>query len=367
MYNINEQDTYKISSGNSNYKVDNKVLIRLYQPIIGAIAVSVYMTLSSEITLNKNNKNDNQISRLLKLLHVSIQAFNGALANLGKVKLLAIRKNTRKPNDYLFKIEPLKSANDFFEDAALKKLLEEKVDANYLEQVRNYFFATNIDEAEYEDVVEHIQTYEEFMNSFLNKYDMLNGNITLEVENEIKRLKNLFNLDFEQIEDALINSVNDDHSIDVKKLNKYVEGKYKTLPKKEDLSSSFENINPVAYYEKLANRTMMPSEINQLNALKEKYDFSNGVINVSIDYYFKYGNSQTKYFPDKYFDKVFNSLKERNCKTVQDAMDYFKSIKKNNNENIKIEEKKEKKETEVKELDEETLAALKELADLVGD
>ena len=64
MFTFSTLDTYKISHGKKSEKftVDYKVLVRLYEPIIGSIALSLYLTLESEFSLNKYSKTTNQIA-----------------------------------------------------------------------------------------------------------------------------------------------------------------------------------------------------------------------------------------------------------------------------------------------------------------
>ena len=61
MFTFSTLDTYKISHGKKSEKftVDYKVLVRLYEPIIGSIALSLYLTLESEFSLNKYSKTTN--------------------------------------------------------------------------------------------------------------------------------------------------------------------------------------------------------------------------------------------------------------------------------------------------------------------
>ena len=54
MREFKRTDTYKITAGRGKLDIDSKVLIRLYQPIIGAISTSLYLTFDSEINLNSS-------------------------------------------------------------------------------------------------------------------------------------------------------------------------------------------------------------------------------------------------------------------------------------------------------------------------
>ena len=78
MFTFSQFDTYKISPVKKDVKfiVDYKVLVRLYEPIIGSIAMSLYLTLESEISLNKHTRTSINIARLHKLLQITEKKFN---------------------------------------------------------------------------------------------------------------------------------------------------------------------------------------------------------------------------------------------------------------------------------------------------
>ena len=98
MFTFATLDTYKISHGRKSEKfsVDYKVLVRLYEPIIGSIAMSLYLTLESEFSLNKFSKTTNQIARLHKLTRIDDASFNEAIELLKKYDLLSYKANQRK-------------------------------------------------------------------------------------------------------------------------------------------------------------------------------------------------------------------------------------------------------------------------------
>ena len=84
MYTFGKNDTYKISNNKKEQKlvIDYKVLVRLYGPIIGSNALSIYLLFESEMSLNKNVRASFQISRLLKLLQIDENTFNEAIESL---------------------------------------------------------------------------------------------------------------------------------------------------------------------------------------------------------------------------------------------------------------------------------------------
>ena len=98
MFTFSQFDTYKISPVKKDVKfiVDYKVLVRLYEPIIGSIAMSLYLTLESEISLNKHTRTSLNIARLHKLLQITEKKFNDAVETLKEYKLITYKANQRK-------------------------------------------------------------------------------------------------------------------------------------------------------------------------------------------------------------------------------------------------------------------------------
>ena len=148
MFTFATLDTYKISHGKKSEKfsVDYKVLVRLYEPIIGSVAMSLYLTLESEFSLNKYSKTTNQIARLHKLARIDDSSFNEAIELLKKYDLVSYKANQRKANDYLFVVYPTKPANEFFNNEKLNNALQVMVDDTYYNQVYSLlkWFETDI-------------------------------------------------------------------------------------------------------------------------------------------------------------------------------------------------------------------------------
>lgn len=349
MFTFSTLDTYKISHGKKSEKfnVDYKVLVRLYEPIIGSVAMSLYLTLESEFSLNKYSKTTNQIARLHKLTRSDDKSFNEAIELLKKYDLLSYKANQRKANDYLFVINPTRSAIEFFNNEKLNDALQVMVDDNYYKQVYNYFISTMINEDEYVDI-EDIKitkelTEDEFYLQFMDKYPIIGSScaITDKCKKEIARLKKLFKLSFDKIENAILNSFdyeNNQMVINLEMLNDFISNKYgeEHLSADEKVAKTFESERSISYYQKLSGRTsLLPRETSMINELLDQYQISEGVLNVVINFYFRYGKNTMA--PSKnYFVKVIEEMLMNNVSTTLDAMNYFR------NRNKRIKDYKEK-------------------------
>ncbi|MDY2888776.1 MAG: DnaD domain protein [Candidatus Caccosoma sp.] len=339
MYTFGKNDTYKISNNKKEQKlvIDYKVLVRLYGPIIGSNALSIYLLFESEMSLNKNIKASFQISRLLKLLQIDEDMFNEAIETLKQYSLIKYKANSKKENDFLFVVYPTKTALDFFDTLKLNNSLQVLVDETYYQQVYDYFMSSAINEDEYVDIDE-ISTAKdisekEFYEQFYEKYPVISSSTAFneQTKKEISRLKKLFNLDYNEIENSLLNSFdysNDQFVIDLNKLNAFVEQKFKDKNKESDemIEKAFNNERSIAYYKKLSGRSaLLPSETSMINELLDKYQISEGVLNVVINYYFTY-KKQTMGLPKNYFAKIIEDMLIANVKNTIDAMNYFRNL-----------------------------------------
>ncbi|MCI5745486.1 MAG: DnaD domain protein [Erysipelotrichaceae bacterium] len=392
MYTFGALDTYKIShfKKNEKFSIDYKVLIRLYQPIIGSFSMCLYLTLESESSLNKYSKTSMTISRLLKLIQCDENQFNHAIENLKECGLLSYKANQRNANDFLFVLYPTKSASEFLNDEKLSKDLQVVVEDNYYRQVNNYFINNLIHEDEYVDI-EDISVLapikeDDFYKQFFEKYPMIamvDNAISESDKKEIARVKKLFSLNYNEIENAILNSftyVDNKMKLDINKLNDFIELKFqkkeKELTGDDKIARTFEEQRSISYYKKLSGRSaLLPRESAMISELLDRYQISEGVLNVVINYYFTYGKS-TIGNPKNYFIKVIEEMQLNNVSTTIDAMNYFrnrnkamksyienKKSMKDYSYNNKKEEKKDTQEIEDKkeEVDKDLVDELKKL------
>lgn len=394
MYTFATLDTYKITHEKKNEKftIDYKVLLRLYAPIIGSTALSLYLLLESEASLNKHSKTKLSISRLHKLLQIDDSQFNNAINVLKEYGLITYKANQNKANDYLFVIIPCKSAVEFMADNKLNNALKVMVDEAYYKQVTGYFISFIINDDDYVDIDELKDslsiTEEEFYEQFYEKYPVIANASAIndETKKEINRLKKLFNLDYNEIENAILNSfeyVNDQMIIELNKLNNFINSKYKSKLANENsdelLAKTFDEERSIAFYKKLSGRDiLLPRESEMINELLESYPITEGILNVVISFYFKYGKN-TIAVPRNYFVKVIEEMVISGVKTTIDAMNYFRNRNKRiqnykqslenkpkfeykRKEVVKQDEKIEEKETS----DDVDLATIEEFRKLMG-
>jgi replication initiation and membrane attachment protein DnaB len=118
----------------------------------------------------------------------------------------------------------------------------------------------------------------------------------------------------------------------------FISNKYgnEQLSADEKVAKTFESERSISYYQKLSGRTsLLPRETSMINELLDQYQISEGILNVVINFYYRYGKNTMA--PSKnYFIKVIEEMLMNNVSTTLDAMNYFR------NRNKRIKDYKEK-------------------------
>lgn len=356
MLTFGQQDTYRISNlkNDGKFNIDYKVLVRLYLPIIGSDAMSLYLLLESEKSLNKGTRKNNNIARLYKLLQVDEKSFDEAMDKLKQYGLVKYSARRNTANDYLFKMIPTKAATEFFEDKKLDDALLAVVDNNYYQQVKDYFIMSSIDEDDYVDIDDNsysaVSTDEQFYENFYEKYQIIAvcNPITDLDKKEIARIKKLFKFDYETIEKIMLasfESTDNGMILDKVKLNNAATQIYnerqEALNPDQKIIKQFESFKPIRYFELKSKRSaLLPSEIKMIDYILDTYKITDGVLNVVIDYYFSKGNVMGN--PQNYLIKVIEDMIRNDVKTTLEAMNFLR------NKNKKVKEYYQQKETTTK-------------------
>ena len=353
MLTFGQQDTYRISNlkNDGKFNIDYKVLVRLYLPIIGSDAMSLYLLLESEKSLNKGTRKNNNIAHLYKLLQVDEKSFDEAMDKLKQYGLVKYSARRNTANDYLFKMIPTKTATEFFEDKKLGDALLAVVDNNYYQQVKDYFIMSSIDEDDYVDIEDNsysaVSTDEQFYENFYEKYQIIAvcNPITDLDKKEIARIKKLFKFDYETIEKIMLSSFESTDNgmiLDKVKLNNAATQIYnerqEALNPDQKIIKQFESFKPIRYFELKSKRSaLLPSEIKMIDYILDTYKITDGVLNVVIDYYFSKGNVMGN--PQNYLIKVIEDMIRNDVKTTLEAMNFLR------NKNKKVKEYNQQKET----------------------
>ena len=367
---VSKNDFYEIRVASLITNMDRDSLLELYQPIIGAKATSLYLTLSTQ---NKSNEGSIlKLQQLLKSMQLTGSEFLSARHYLEAVGL--IRTYESKQEDvrcYIYVIYSPKSPKAFFDDVLFKGLLILSVGEKEAKRLANKWKVNLTIPEEYHEVsASFLDVYKidyddpsfrkEFGTQILGRdhgranlefnYDLffryVSENSGIDTSSlkkkdmkEISRLATLFGLDEKHMAFIVIDEYISEGTVhlDFEKITNRAEKelKYSNVPNVEKSKVSgdselakkiqlMEETAPAKFLQYLQQGTKPArSDIAIVNSLSKDYGFGNGIINVIVEYVL-YKNSNV--LSKNYAEKIASSLAREGVSTTVDAMNYLKKL-----------------------------------------
>lgn len=372
MHNVLSSDTFVVV--NKTILNDNRtLLINLYQPLIGAIAVGLYNTLWSFLDRLELISLEYTHNTLLNNMMISCNEFKEAREKLEAIGLIKTYVKNENINNYVYELYSPMSAKEFLNNPILNTALYNAIGAKEYERTIEFFKIPYINLRNYEDVtskfsdtfiwttsvVRNMEMYnlknkstrslsiisKIDINTILNLIpdDLLNHrSLTKDMKDYLTKISFIYNYDNEIMVELIRNSLTDKHTIDKNKLRdnatKFYQfenmGKlpsliYRKQPEylrttKEGISNRMRMINmfeTTSPYDFIASKyktgTPSNSDLKIISYLLLDLDLKPGVVNVLVDYVLKINNNKlTKVF----VDTIASQWKKSNIETVEDAM-----------------------------------------------
>lgn len=420
MNNLYPIDSYIVVNATSLNNEDRLVLIKLYEPVIGSTAISLYYTLWSNLdSLNIISKEYTHHS-LMATMRLKLEDILESREKLEGVGLIKTYVKKGSVNSYIYELYSPLSPREFIDNPILSVTLESNIGKREYKDILKFFSIPKIDlkgykdiSLKFNDVFDSISNYEIIesenirkvknldvtidekidLNSVLSSIpsEMLNKkSISNDLKSLIYKLSFIYNLNEEEMSDLIRNSTDEKRIINREKLrenchNYYTfENKnsspslvYKRQPeylrrnvsdtsKKSKMIYTFENETP---YDFLSgrNRGVKPSktDLKLIESLIVDYELSPGVVNVLIDYVLRINdNKLTKNF----CFTIASQWKRSNIKTVEEAMEICKKENKKKKSRVKTIKKEEKPNWYDRNLEESTASDddIKKLDDMLN-
>lgn len=385
-----------------NYVVVNKTiltdndkvnLINLYEPIIGPLAISLYLTLWSDLdrTLTfSDSYNHHHLMTFLKSNLNDIKEARSALEALGLIK--TYYKEGDNINYYIYELYSPISAYEFFNHPILNIVLYNNLGVNEYNNLIKSYKKVNFKYDDYKDISSKLNdtfkssAYNNFSNENIknknsNKpkldnlidFDVLKESIPNKVlgnnafnkktKELINNLAFIYNLDTLKVSEILRLTIDENGLINkdlfIKEVRKYYEYNnggslptiiYRTQPEhlkspEGDLSSAgkmvyiFENTTPYDFLKsKYKNNNPTPRDLKLLEYLALELNMSPAVINVLIDYVLRISDNKLN---KAYVETIAGQWTRLGIKTAREAMnqakkEYKKKPKKEINKSVKL-------------------------------
>lgn len=137
---VNSKDTYEVNRASIVTDFDRKVLYRLYQPLVGYGAISLYFTLLAELeadmTTTKTSRPHSVIFDMMNCTSKDFTMFIQLLEGVGLVKTYMKNEETKA---YVYCLYAPKSPKEFFDYDLYVSLLKEKLDEKDFDRTKMYF------------------------------------------------------------------------------------------------------------------------------------------------------------------------------------------------------------------------------------
>ena len=360
---------------------DKETLFNLYQPLVGAVAASLYMSLLCEAKNQKVFSIANH-EQLLVRMQITTQDFLSARANLEAVGLIKTYLDNPKADIKLYHYEVYapKTPKSFFDNALLygmlikyvgeadasrlKKLYnEDSVDTNGTEISKSFgeVYRPDLEDPVFKKAlsagsnrgrraakIDYEFNYDRFFETLETSYQIRKTALSKQELKEVERLAALYGVD--EISAANVVSTLYDYNkekgyrIDFTELsNRFrnetaysflsnISQKRKTgknkLTSDSDLATKInlmESLSPKEYLSILQNgSTPASSDLRLIDDISKNFALTPGVINALIDFVLA---TKDNTFPKSYAEKVAASLAREGITSVLDAMNYLKKVK----------------------------------------
>ena len=407
-------ESYTVINQSILQEMDRKILLSFYEPIIGHLAVSLYLTLWNDLPQNVQQTDFLSHHHLMSILKCPLNAIKEARMSLEAVGLVrSYVKIDTNINNYIYELYSPLSPSEFFSHPILNIVLYNNIGATEYERLQNMYKKVIVDKHNYQEItkeldevynseikIPNIDTIKRETNS-INvikelDYDFIISSIPRGIINDKainKKMKELLNqiafiydVDSLKMIELIRTNLNEYGMIDKNKLRIAARKNYqlnngalptivyRTQPEylkapsgdnsiRGKIIQIFENTNPVDFLTNKYHGVKPTSrDMKLLEMLLIDLELTPAVVNVLIDYVLKKNNNKLTI---AYVETIAGQWKRAGLKTATEAMEFAEKEHKKNVKNTSIKTKKEpvwfdKKQTS-EELDEESKHELEEL------
>ena len=375
--NLLPADTYIVKNSTILTNENRNVLLKLYQPIIGTVAINLYLTLWSDLDSSQIISEENTHHNLMAKTRIKLEDLLEAREKLEAIGLLKTYVKKDDINNYIYELYSPLEPKEFLENPILSVTLQNNIGKREYKKIVSFFTVPKIELKDYEDIttafsevfdvkeasllsdnitnIRAVNQVDIIINSKVDLNSIISlipdeylnkKTITSDMKSLIYKLAFIYNLKEEELGELIRNSVDEKRVIDKDLLRKNCQNYYtfenkgsspsliyKNQPeylrkqvsdgsKKAKMIYQFETTSPYDFLEG-RNKGIKPSksELALLETLLIDYELNPGVINVLVDYVLKINdNKLTKNF----CTAIARQWKRSNIQTVEEAMEICK-------------------------------------------
>ncbi len=365
-------DTYIVINKTILNDYDRKLLITLYQPIVGYQAISFYFTLWSYLDKSEVLSCEWTHHHLMTNMGISLAEIVEARQKLEAIGLLKTFFKCNHMNTYLYELYSPVSAKDFFNNPILATTLYTTIGKLEFDKTVEYFKVPKLNLSSYQDItcnfnhvfatssnimninVENIRDKKRLGMNLVPKFELMTvlemipsellnkRSITKETKELIYKLSFIYDFTEEMLVEIIRNSISEKHTIDKELLRmnsrKFYQfdhhGKlpgliFRTQPEylrkpvgdtsnRAKLIYTFETTSPYDFLtSKYKDVAPSKTDLSILEYLLIDFNLNPGVVNVLVDYVLKINNNK---LIKSFVETIASQWKKSNIETVEDAM-----------------------------------------------
>ena len=364
---------------------DRLILNLLYQPLIGSIAINLYLTLWSFLDRNKINSSGNDHNDLVISMQIKLEDIKEAREKLEGIGLIKTYLKKGDVNSYIYELYSPLSAFEFINNPVLNTALYNNLSRKEYKRIVEFLTVPKIELKGYKDIscgfkdifsfvssdkignenIKKINHLDLSFESNINFNDILSSipepmlnlkTITKEIKELISQLAFIYNMDNDEMGEVIRSSIVD-CKIEIRLLKEKCRSFYKfgnrgKIPKliyqnqplylrqetigtdkKSVLINQFETLSPYEFLELKQDSKPSSKDLEIVQVLIVNQKLNPGVVNVLIDYVLKINNNK---LVKSFVEQIAVQWKRSDIKTVKDAIDIAlveydqKNIKKQN-------------------------------------
>ena len=382
-------DSYIVVNKSIITEQDKKILVDLYQPIIGNKAISLYFTLLNDLEKNSTITEELSHHHLLSVMQTSLDEIVKMRERLEGIGLLKTYMKKGSISNYVYVLYGPVSVNEFLNHPILNIVLYNNVGKIEYKKIVDSYKLPRVVLKDYEDIS---SSFDEVfssvpVNSFFSNDDILTKNtgellfkntidfellisgldsslisekaFTKDVRNLITNLCFLYNIDVIAMQGLIRTCINEKGMIDKDSLRKasrnyyqfensgnlptlihmsqpeYLKSPTGDVSRRGKMIYTFENTNPYQFLKsKYKNGKIVTRDLQIVEGLLLDLKLTPGVVNVLLDYVLRVNNQKLN---KTYIETIASHWKRLGIETVPEAMDAcIKEHKKNKKKNVVV-------------------------------
>lgn len=390
-------DSYVVINKSIITEIDKKILIDLYQPVIGNKAISFYYTLLNDLEKSSFMSDTFTHHHLQTVMQISLNDIIIAREKLEAIGLLKTYIKRDHINSYLYVLYSPIPASEFLNHPLLSVVLYNNIGKKEYQNILNTYKLPKVFLKDYDDITKSFNDVFSTVpsDSYITNSDLVSKNtnklkfdnffdiellfeglldtkitekaFTKEVIDLIINLSFIYNLDVLTMQNIIKANISEKGVINKEDLRKSARNYYQfehsgNLPtviyskqpeylktpsgdssKKAMMIYTFENAHPYQLLKsKYKDGKVVIRDLKLIESLLIDLKLSPGVVNVLIDYVLKVNNQKLN---KNYVETIASQWKRLGIETVPEAMEACKKehrkLFKQSDKNIKINPKKE--------------------------